>query len=154
MGKEDKGKSKDQIEMETWRYLKDCSQRVINLIILERVFNNADYALRMRQTQTAIEPTIAKDFDELLIGRDRRKANKTYDLVAREMRRFGAWVSKKNMVKQVVQMEIESLKAKIDLNRQNIDKRGIHKRLLELRREMRRRKVSRKKLKERYERRQ
>lgn len=136
--------SKEEIEIETWHYLKHQPLGVVVLVVLERVFNNADYAKRMR-SQKIIDPTIARDFEEFLVGDHLKKANAASSAVIREMKNLGASVSRKEPVDTVGQMRMKAIKVRIDLSRVRL--RVIKKQLAELRSEMRRKKISRKGLK-------
>lgn len=123
-------KSKLEREIEAWREARDGSERKVVLRIVERVFNNADIALRQRN-QTQIMVTIAADLDEHLIGKNLKKAKAAYDRAALEMRRLGARVQMFTSLEPIAQMEFESIKAIIDL--QGVDLKKIQRKLYEAR---------------------
>lgn len=126
-------KSKLEIQVKTWRDLKESRGEWIALKVKERVLNNADIALRQRN-QTDIKVTVAADFDECLVGGELQKATAAYTEAALEMRRLGANVQKLFIIESVCKMKFNIFMAAISLT--GVDLMRVQAKLREVRRRL------------------
>lgn len=122
--------SKLELQISAWETLSKKSQQRITLEILERVLNNADYALRKRKQKSACV-TVAADFDDRFAQRS-KVIQQTCDCVVRVMRGLRCTVSKKNSHHQFAKMKFTVLEVDIDLSAGDLKK--IQEKLREVRR--------------------
>jgi hypothetical protein len=108
-------KSHEQIEMDAWNAIRDWPKDHLRLIVLDRVLNNVDYALRNRKNQTEVSVTIASDFAERLYREYLAKANDAYRHAALTIRVAGGRVQLNRNTLTIANMHIVRVKAKIEL---------------------------------------